>query len=159
MYVNEISNMWEQLPGRVSTVISGLTSLPSGNGRLSGVSTAGERRKNETIKRSNTGTIHVRSKVRQENVTEKTGRASVSESVEMLEEQRCSTVCWKHMRKAPIQTRVTEPHDACFQLLILWKEIVPSLLTSGRQSAGRDGNYRKCFQHEWTVTVTSTSTR
>lgn len=30
-----------QLPGRVSTSISGLTSLPSGNGRLSGASTAG----------------------------------------------------------------------------------------------------------------------
>lgn len=37
----------------------------------------------------------------QENVREKTGRASVSESVEMLEEQRGSTVCWKHMRTAP----------------------------------------------------------
>lgn len=34
-----------QLPGRFSTMISGLTCLPSGNGRLSGTSTARVERK------------------------------------------------------------------------------------------------------------------
>lgn len=47
-----------------------------------------------------------------------------------------------------VQTSVTEPHDKLFPASDPVEKIVQSLLTSGAQSAVRDGNYQKCVQHE-----------
>ena len=133
----------KQLPVRVSTTISGLTSLPSGNGRLSGSSTARvewkEKRRSSTV----WGTGECKEK--------SLWWASVDESVEMLEEQRFSSVCWKHrvMRTCPVCCRrVSQSHTThSFQHLILWKNET-STADFRWWTAGRDSCSPKSFQHE-----------